>query len=140
MSQDTERKVVYKQIRTNIGMADASICECNYINFWPSTFLTWHTSGVASRNLTFPFPSLSFSSISVLRMCWRTTVTCVVYSDLKKLICQKNWINSCAFSSFDVAYHKRLSVISLNLYLAIKHRPLALWNTGLKNSIIDDSP
>ena len=62
------------------------------------TFLAWHISGVARCNLTFPLESLSFFSITILRMFWRTTVICVVYRDLKKLIWQKNGINSWAFS------------------------------------------
>ena len=62
------------------------------------TFLAWHISGVARCNLTFPLESLSFFSITILRMFWRTTVNCVVYRDLKKLIWQKNGMNSWAFS------------------------------------------
>ena len=61
-------------------------------------FLAWHISGVARCYLTFPWESLSFCSIVLLRTFWRTTVICVAYSDLKKLNWQKNGINSWTFS------------------------------------------
>ena len=51
--------------------------------------MSWHISGVASYNLTFPLKILTFFSIIVLRTFWRTTIICIVYSDLKKLISQK---------------------------------------------------
>ena len=64
-------------------------------------FLAWHISSVARCNLTFPLKSLTFLSIIVLRTFCSTTVICVVYSDLKKLIWQKNGINSWTFPCYN---------------------------------------
>ena len=78
-------------------------------------FLPWHISGVARCNLTFPLASLSFITITVLRMFWRTTIICVVYSALKKLIWQTNGINSWTFSfftTFDVDYHDKSALMT----------------------------
>ena len=71
----------------------------------------------------------------------RTTVICVVDSDLKKLLWQKEMeltrehIRSSIFTTFDVDYHDKSAVI--NLYLAIMHHTIALSKTALMNSIVD---
>ena len=54
--------------------------------------------GIAMCNLIFPLGSLKFFSLIALRMFWHTTVICVPYSDLKKLLSAKNGINSWTFS------------------------------------------
>ena len=43
-------------------------------------FLAWHISGVARCNLTFSSESLSFFSITVLRMFWCTTIIWICFS------------------------------------------------------------
>ena len=43
-------------------------------------FMAWHISGVDSCKLTFPLKSLSFFSMTVLRMFWCTTIICVCFS------------------------------------------------------------
>ena len=57
--------------------------------------MAYHVSGVARCNLTIPLESVSFFSLTVLRIFPRMTVICVVYRDLKKLIWQNN----------EMAYH-----------------------------------
>ena len=56
-------------------------------------YIAWHISAVASCNPTFPLKSLTFLGITVLSTFWRTTIICVVYSNLEKCIWQKKkWI------------------------------------------------
>ena len=66
----------------------------NFLRVLLDKFLAWQFAGVARCNLTLPFQSLAFFSITALRMFKRTNVICAVDSDLKKLIWQKNVTNS----------------------------------------------
>ena len=42
------------------------------------------------------------------------------------------------FITFDVDYHDKNALINLNFCMAMKHHPIALWKTGLINSIVAD--
>ena len=57
--------------------------------------------------MTFSFGTLTFLSIIVLRTFWRSTINCVVYSDLKKLILQKNESTCEHFSSISFYNFRR---------------------------------
>ena len=98
-------------------------------------FLGWHISGVAKCNQTFPLKSLSFFSITVFRMFWRTNVICVVYSDLKI----RQHFRAIIFTTFDMDYHDNSAFMNLNLCLAIKHHPILQWKTALMNSNVADA-
>ena len=39
----------------------------------------------------------------------------------------------------DVDYHDKSALMNLNLCLPIKHHPVALWKTGLMNSVVADA-
>ena len=81
----------------------------------------------------------TFFSIIVLRMFWRTIVICVVYSDLKKLICQNNRINLWAFS-FDHFLHCGCGLSPS--YSTVKNwfNEFSCERRSLKDEVREDAP